>query len=181
MAGRAMIPPFSLKVSGFRFFKGFKKAQLFTYPIGANARLKTVCSFSNAQTSRPISFMSRNLILNIFGGRHIAQIVQPIVVTLTVYVINIVFRPFSVRVKPNESVRAVPSAVYWHDPIPKIVDRPCNTAYTYSAVGFYPPPQHAGFKVAIQKLFKPLARKHGNTSLVFSCLITPPTSTVKTP
>ena len=125
--------------------------------------------------------MGRYLILNIFGGRHIAQIFQTIVVTPTVYVINIVFRPFSVRVKPNESVRAVPSAIYWHDPIPKIVDRPRNTAYTYSAVGFYPPPQHAGFKIAIQKLFKPLSRKHGNTSTVFSCLTTPPTSTVKTP
>ena len=176
-----MIPPFCLNIGGFGFFKGFKNTQFFTYPIGANARLKTVCSFSNAQTSRPISFMGRDLILNIFGGRHITQIFQTIVVTFTVYVINVVFRPFSMRVKPNESVRAVPSAIYWHDPIPKIVDRSRNTAYTYSAVGFYPPPQHAGFKVAIQKLFKPLARKHGNTSLVFSCLITPPTSTVKTP
>lgn len=176
-----MKPPFSLNVSGFGFFKGFKKTQLFTYSVGANARLKSVCSFSNTQTSRPISFMGRDLILNIFGGRHITQIFQTIVVTLTVYVVNVVFRPFSMRVKPNESMRAVPPAIYGHDPIPKIVDRPRNTAYTYSAVGFYPPPQHAGFKVAIQKLFKPLSRKHGNTSTVFSCLTMPPTSTVKTP
>jgi hypothetical protein len=176
-----MIQPFSLNIGVLRFLCGLKNAKLFADPVRANARFVSVYSFGYAQSARFISFVRRHLVLDIFGRRHIPQVFQSVVVRPAVYMVDVVFRPFSVRVQPNKPVRPVPAASYWHDAVPKVVDRPRDTAYSYPAVGFYLPAQKAGFKITVKKFFESVARKHGRSSLVFSCLAAARASTVKTP
>jgi len=181
MTRRVMPNTFSFEVCFFGIFGCFKHAQTFNYAVCAYTRLKTVFSFRYAKTPRPISSVRRNLVLNVFRRRNIAQIFQPVIVRISVNMVDIIYWPLTVRVKPNKSMRSVTRAVDPNNTIPKIVYGPCNVTNCYSSVGFYPPTQNACRRIVVKQFLKTFVSKHVQTPMVLSCANLMRLSMVKAP
>ena len=165
----------------FGGFSRIKQAKTFAYAASAYPRFKTLFSLGYAKTPRSISSMCRYLILNIFGGRNIAQIFQSVVVRISVNVVNVVFRPFTMRVKPNQSMRAIPLSIYGYNPVTEIIYSSRYAAHHYSPVSFDAPAKNAGRNIADKQFFKTFMSKHICAPVVFSCGRLKLVSRMKTP
>jgi hypothetical protein len=172
---------FSLNIRRFRGFRRIKQAQTFSYAVRAYTRLKTVLSFGYAKPPTTVAPVRRNLILDVFSGRDVAQVFQSIIVWVSVNVVNVVFRPFTIYVKPNQSVRPITLTVNADYAVPKVIYGSGNAANHYAAISFNAPAQHARRRIANKQFFKTFMREHIVTPMVLSCSTLARTSRVKAP
>ena len=181
MTRRAMPDTFSLDIRRFRGLRRVKQAQTFSYAVRAYTRLKTVLSFSYAEPTRTVAFVRGNLVLDIFSGRNVAQVFQPIIVWVSVNVVNIIFRPFTIYVKPNQSVRPIALTINADHAVSKVIYGSSDAANHYAAISFDAPAQHARSRIANKQFFKTFIGKHIVTPLVLSCNTLTLASRVKAP
>jgi len=177
----AVLDTLGRNVSRFSGLCCRKQTKTFGHAVGAYARLKTIFSLSYAKMVHPISFMCNNLILNIFSGRNVPQIIQPIVVWVSVNVVNVVFRPFAMHVKPNQSVRPIELAVNTNNTVTKIIYASCNTTHQYASISFDAPAQNAACGVTSKQILKAFMSKHMCSPMVLSCSSRHAMSMVKAP
>ena len=63
-------------------------------------------------------------ILKVAVPRYLAQITKTVVLLITVYMVNVLRRPFAGHIRPNQSVRELFSVMYSYGPVPHIMRRP---------------------------------------------------------
>lgn len=160
---------FSFDIGSLGSFRSIEQAQTFGHAVRAYARLKPIFSLGYAKTARTISAMRGDLVLDVFGRRNIAQIFKTVIVAVSVYVVDVLFRPFTFRVKPNKTVRTVTLAVEPNDAVALVVYSPCNAADHYPTISFNAPAQNAGRQIADKQFIKTVARKHTYSPMVLSC------------
>lgn len=160
---------FSLDIRRFCGFRRFEQPKAFGYAVRAYACLKSVFSFCHAKKARLVSPVRRNLILDIFGGRNVAQIIQPVIVWVSVNMVDVILRPFAVRVKPNQPMRSVALPVNTDHAVAKIIYCPRNAADHYASVSFDAPAQDTRRKIAGKQFLKTFMSKHTGTPMVLSC------------
>ena len=181
MTRRAVPNTFGFDISGLGFFRRIEDAQTFGYAMSVYARFKTMFSLRHTEAPRTVSAVRRNLILNVFGGRNISEIFQPVVVWFSVNVVDVIFWPSAVFVKPNQSMRPIALPVESNNAIAKIIYRPRNAANHYSSVTFDAPAQSAGCGVVTKQFFQPFISKHMQSPMVLSCVGKQFMSMVKAP
>ena len=181
MTRRAVPNTFGFDIGGLGFFRRIKDAQTFGYAMSVYARFKTMFSSRHTETPRTVSAMRRNLILNVFGGRNVSEIFQPVVVWFSVNVVDVIFRPSAMLVKPNQSMRPVALPVEPNNAIAKIVYGSRDAIHHNSAVSFDAPAQNAGRGVVTKQFFKALMSNHTQSPMVLSCASKRSMSMVKAP
>jgi hypothetical protein len=181
MSRRAVPNTFGFDIGGFGLFRSIENAQIFDYAASAYARLKSMFSLRHTKAPRTVSTVRGNLVLNVLGCRNITQIFESVVVAVSVYVVNVIFRLFTFCVKPNKAVRAIPLAIEPNDAVALIVYSPCNAADHYPTISFSAPTQNAGHQIANKQFIKTVAGKHTYSPMVLSCASGQFMSMVKAP
>jgi hypothetical protein len=136
---------FGQDIRFMRFFGRSIRPQMTDRAVCAYPRYKAMFSLANAQKARFVSFLRFCLMLYIFGGSYIAQIMQSVIVTTAIYVVYVINRPSSVVVKPYETMRSISRAINSYHYIPLIVYGACARSYGNSSICFYFPDQIARF------------------------------------
>jgi hypothetical protein len=160
---------FSFDIGSFGGVRSIEQTQTFGHAVRTYARLKTVFSFCHTKTPRTVPSVRRSLILDIFGRRNVAQIIQPVIIWVSINMVDVILRPFAVRVKPNQPVRSVALPVNTDHAVAEIIYRPCNAADHYASVSLDAPTQDTRRKIAGKQFLKTFISKHIGTPLVLSC------------
>jgi hypothetical protein len=181
MTWRAVPDTFGFDICSFSGFRGIEQTQTFRYAARTYARLKSVLSLGYAKTTRAVSTVRGDLVLNVFSRRNITQIFQSVIIAVPVYVVHVILRPLAFRVKPNKAVRAITLTVDPNDAVTTIVYGSCNAANHYSTISFDAPAQDAGCQIADKQFVKAVTGKHTHSPMVLSYLVNQFTSTVKAP
>lgn len=181
MTRRAVPDTFGFYICSFSGFRSIEQTQIFRYAARTYARLKSVFSLGYAKTTRAVSTVRGNLVLNVFSRRNITQIFQSVIIAVPVYMVHVIFRPLAFCVKPNKAVRAITLTVDPNDAVATIVYGPCNAANHYSTISFDAPAQNAGCQIADKQFVKAVTGKHMHSPMVLSYLVNQFTSTVKAP
>jgi hypothetical protein len=172
---------FGRHICRFGVFIGGERPEMRYDASGADARDKFAFSFRHPQSTSFITAMRSHLVLNVFGRCNVPQIYQSVIVRNTVNVVNIVFRPLAVRIKPYQAMRSVTPTVKSYDAVTVVVYSPCHASYYYSPIGFYAPTQNPTFTVIIKQFFNTILRKHVFAPMVFSYSATSFVSRMKAP
>ena len=147
----------------------------------AYARFKPVFSFGHTKPSRAVAPMRRNLVLDVFSSRDVTQIFYPIIVWFSINVVDVIFRPFTIYVKPNQSVRPIALTIDADYAISEIIYGSGNTAHHYAAISSDAPAQYTRRRIASKQFLKTFMGKHIVTPLVLSCNNLMLTSRMKAP
>ena len=99
-----MKPSFGLKVSVMRFFWCCKCANIYVNVIGSYLRSPFLSVLGNAKITRGISKWRRDSVLHIFKLIDYAKITYSVICFIAIYMVNLVFRPRSVNIKPCQPV-----------------------------------------------------------------------------
>ena len=160
---------FSFDIRRFSGVCCIEQPKTFGYAVCAYARLNSVFSLGHAKTACSVSSVRHNLVLDIFGRRNVSQIIQSIIVWISVNVVDVIFRPFAMRVKPNKPVRSVTLPIDAYYAVAKIIYRPCDAAHHNAPISFDPPTQNASNRVVRKQFLKTFMSKHGHLLMVLSC------------
>lgn len=99
-----MKPSFGLKVSVMRFFWCCKCANIYVNVIGPYLRFPFLSVLRNTKITGGISKWRRDSVLHIFKLIDYAKITYSVICFIAIYMVNLVFRPRSVNIKPCKPV-----------------------------------------------------------------------------
>lgn len=91
-------------VNSMSFFGGVKSPKEFGFPIDAYFGLPAASIRFDAKESAPVICPRISFVLHIDGLRNVAQVVNSVVRSVAVNVINVSVRPFAMNVEPNKSM-----------------------------------------------------------------------------
>ena len=106
-ADLAVYPAFCFNIGGMSFFRCAEVSKV--VPLTHDRNLRPPFSVVGSHTKKPAAVVASCLafILSVFRGRNKAQVGYPVIVGVSVNVVNLQNRPLSVDIKPRESVRRV--------------------------------------------------------------------------
>ena len=135
------------------FFRGVKPSYERGHAVSAYTRAPTFAVFEFRHAKKAASFVSRmrsRLILNVFRSRYIAKIFKRVISRIAVNVVNVSCWPMPHHIKPRQSVRPVPPAIYADDCVSFRFGVTCNSARNNFSASLYEPSKYAGFRAVVQ-------------------------------
>lgn len=96
-----------LQVGLMRFYVGGERSEMATLAVNPDLRIPTPRFFFVIDAKQPgasFAFMGNALVLHVDVLRHISEVAKPIVVSDTVYVVDLTSWPFAMHVEPCDAV-----------------------------------------------------------------------------
>ena len=156
-----MKPAFGQDISIMRFFGSGEQTYANRSVINFYLCQPFTVFFSYAKkTAFVFSFWPAN-ILRVFQVRDFAQIRQFVIGAISVNMVNLIYRPFIVRVKPYQSVGKIKHIIKSNTYVAMLHSAPDNTAQT-APTPHFSPRKKAGFAVIIQKFMQSFGRHSVN-------------------
>lgn len=152
-----MIYPLCFQISFIGFFGRIKSPKKNGLAIGANSGspLTSVFLLRDTQKSTSlISFVREFLVLHILCRCHIAQIIESIISSISINMVNIKFRPFAGYIKPSKPISPISDFVNGNNSVSIRSNVPNHNAGDNFSASFYLPGKSSSLQVIVQKSFQ---------------------------
>ena len=147
-------------IGGVGFFGGSVAPNVSVDAVEFDGCLKSVSVASNTKVAARVSWLRAALILHIHGCRNIAQVVESIVRSITVDVVNVSGRPAAAHEKPRKTVRSVQAPIDADANVSMRVFGPSNIAdLRPKPLSGYQARENARFWIVMKKLAQTLRGK----------------------
>lgn len=147
--------PLSLKICLMSLFWRIKPSNKDLRSVGANSGSISVpvSKSGNAKIMACfVSVMFFSLILDVSRSSNISQIVKTVVLCISIYMVNIMLRPFSGNIKPSKSAGPVSNSVNSNDSITVWTNVPSLYAGNNLATSFFSPRKNSSFGAIVERL-----------------------------
>lgn len=158
-----------------RFLRGVKNAERHTFVHDFYFRRPFRAAFSNTCIAAGVGRSKPFAVLRILSGSCLSKVAKPIVVTLSVNVVNMLRWPRASHVQPRQTMPSVQNVVQTDAPIAVLHPATCQFAWSATATNHFPS-KNASFWVIVNQFAQALRRDsvvrlHGrhNINCAVSC------------
>lgn len=146
----------SLAIRCIRFFRSGVQTKTRRFVVNLYFGQPFIIFFTNARKTAFIAGVSS--IVRVLHVCRLAQILKSIILAVAVNVVNLIFRPFILNVKPSQSMREIERGVETNDAVSVSCNAPGYIAFAASPPAFCPS-KHACFWSVANQLLQSSCRK----------------------